>query len=125
MSKWAARGIRGATTVLGNDGSEILEATRDLLGEIVRENNINTEDIAAAFFTVTADLDAEFPATAAREFMGWTHVPMLCGNEISVPGRLGKCIRVMVIVNTDKAQKDLKHVYLRGATILRKDLLPQ
>lgn len=125
MSKLVARGIRGATTVLRNDGSEILEATRELLGQIVRENGIDTEDIAAAFFTVTADLNAEFPATAAREFMGWTHVPMLCGNEIDVPGRLGKCIRVMVIVNTDKAQKNLKHVYLRGATVLRKDLLPQ
>ncbi|MFZ5647740.1 MAG: chorismate mutase [Bacillota bacterium] len=125
MSKWAARGIRGATTVERNDAAEILQATKELLGEIVRENDVDTGDIAAAFFTVTVDLDAEFPATAAREFMGWTHVPMLCGNEINVPGRLGKCIRVMVIVNTEKTQKELKHVYLRGATVLRKDLLPQ
>lgn len=120
-----ARGIRGATTVKKNDPRDILEATRDLLGKIIEENRINTEDIAAAFFTVTKDLNAEFPASAAREFFGWTHVPMLCANEIDVPGRLGKCIRVMLLVNTDKGQKDLKHIYLRDATVLRKDLLPQ
>ena len=125
MGKWAARGIRGATTVEKNESKEILDATKELLSHIVVENSIDTEDIAAAFFTVTADLNAEFPATAAREFMGWTHVPMLCGNEIDVPGRLSKCIRVMVLVNTPKTQKELKHVYLRGATVLRKDLLPQ
>ncbi|MCL6609906.1 MAG: chorismate mutase [Peptococcaceae bacterium] len=125
MGRWAVRGIRGAITVEKNEPRDILEATRELLDEIVRENEIDTGDIAAAFFTVTADLNAEFPATAAREFMGWTHVPMLCGNEIDVPGRLGKCIRVMVLVNTEKSQRDLRHVYLRGATVLRKDLLPQ
>lgn len=125
MAKSAVRGIRGAVTVEKNDSRDILEATKELLGEIVRENRIDTEDIAAAFFTVTVDLDAEFPATAAREFLGWTHVPMLCGNEINVPGRLGKCIRVMVLVNTEKSQKELRHVYLREATVLRKDLLPQ
>lgn len=125
MTQWAVRGIRGATTVDRNDPRDILEATRELLGEIVRENDIDTGDIAAAFFTVTADLNAEFPATAAREFLGWTHVPMLCGNEIDVPGRLGKCIRVMLLVNTGKSQKELRHVYLREATVLRKDLLPQ
>lgn len=125
MGKWCSRGLRGAITVDINNSAEILEATRELLSQLVSENSIDTEDIAAAFFTVTADLDAEFPATAAREFMGWNHVPMLCGNEIPVPGRLGKCIRVMVIVNTDKTQKELKHIYLKGATVLRKDLLPQ
>ncbi|MHB8158658.1 MAG: chorismate mutase [Desulfocucumaceae bacterium] len=125
MGRWASRGIRGATTVEKNHSAEILESTRELLSHIVSENNIDTEDIAAAFFTVTDDLNAEFPATAAREFMGWTHVPMLCGNEIDIPGRLKKCIRVMVIVNTEKTQKELKHIYLKGATTLRKDLLPQ
>ncbi|MFZ5644144.1 MAG: chorismate mutase [Bacillota bacterium] len=125
MGKWAARGIRGATTAEKNESKEILDATRELLSKIVSENCIDTEDITAAFFTVTADLNSEFPATAAREFMGWTHVPMLCGNEIDVPGSLAKCIRVMVIVNTQKNQKELKHVYLRGATVLRQDLLPQ
>lgn len=121
----AVRGIRGAITVERNESREILEATRELLGQIVGENGIDTGDIAAAFFTVTADLNAEFPATAAREFLGWTHVPMICGNEIDVPGRLGKCIRVMVLVNTYKSQKEFRHVYLRGATALRQDLLPQ
>lgn len=125
MGKWSARGLRGAITVDKNDSAEILEATRELLSQLVSENGIDTGDIAAAFFTVTADLDAEFPATAAREFMGWNHVPLLCGNEIDVPGRLGKCIRVMVIVNTEKNQQELKHIYLKGAAVLRKDLLPQ
>lgn len=125
MGKWSARGLRGAITVENNDSGEILEATRELLSRLVNENSIATEDIAAAFFTVTADLNAEFPATAAREFLGWTHVPMLCGNEIDVPGRIGKCIRVMVIVNTERSQQELKHIYLKGATVLRKDLLPQ
>jgi len=125
MPKWSTRGIRGAITVENNDSREILQATGELLEAIVRENGIDTEDIAAAFFTVTADLNAEFPATAARELMGWVYVPMLCEVEINVPGRLGKCIRVMVLVNTGKSQRDLRHVYLRKATVLRKDLLPQ
>ena len=125
MGKWSARGIRGAITVERNQSEDILEATRELLSRIVSENSIDTEDIASAFFTVTHDLNAEFPATAAREFLGWNHVPMLCGNEIDVPGRLGKCIRVMVLINTEKSQKELHHIYLKGATVLRKDLLPQ
>ena len=125
MVKWSVRGIRGAITVDNNASQDILEATKELLGKIVQENEINIEDIASAFFTVTTDLNAEFPATAAREFLGWTYVPMLCGNEMEVPGRLGKCIRVMILVNTEKSQQDFRHVYLRGATVLRKDLLPQ
>lgn len=119
------RGIRGATTVESNDAEEILEATRELLQAIVEENGLATEDIASAIFTVTPDLNAEFPATAAREMLGWKYVPLLCATEINVPGRLGKCIRVLVHVHTDRSQQELKHVYLREATQLRTDLLPQ
>ena len=125
MEKLVVRGIRGATTVKNNTPAEILEATRELLNNIVEKNNIDPSNIASAFFTVTKDLNAEFPAAAAREFLGWDMVPMLCGNEIDVPNRLNKCIRVMVLINTSKTQKELHHIYLRGATTLRKDLLPQ
>lgn len=118
------RGIRGAITVEHNSAEEIVSATRELLEAIIKENSLNPEDIASAFFTVTTDLDAEFPASAARE-MGWKYVPLLCATEINVPGRLGKCIRVLVHVNTRKSQTDLKHIYLRDATKLRVDLLPQ
>lgn len=125
MGKWSVRGIRGAITVDNNDTKEILEATKELLDALVVENELDPSDIASVFFTVTKDLNAEFPAAAAREFLGWDMVPMICGNEIDVPNRLPKCIRVMVLVNTEKNQRELKHIYLRGATVLRKDLLPQ
>jgi len=124
MAKNAMRGIRGAVTVERNLAEEIVSATRELLEAIIKENDLDPEDIACAFFTVTADLDAEFPASAARE-MGWKYVPLLCATEIDVPGRLGKCIRIMVLVNTEKSQKELKHIYLREAARLRVDLLPQ
>lgn len=119
------RGIRGATTVKQNSAKDILEATSELLSAIVKENELNTEDIASAIFTVTHDLNAEFPATAAREIMDWKYVPLLCATEINVPGRLGKCIRVLVHVNTTRLQQELKHVYLKEAVQLRTDLLPQ
>jgi len=118
------RGIRGAITVERNDAGEIIAATRELLEAIIKENDLEPEDIASAIFTVTKDLDAEFPASAARE-MGWKYVPLLCATEIDVPGRLGKCIRIMVHVNTEKSQRELKHVYLKEAIQLRTDLLPQ
>ena len=119
------RGIRGATTVSENDAAQILEATKELLQAIVRENNLAAEDIASAIFTVTPDLNAEFPATAARALPDWKYVPLLCATEIDVPGRLGKCIRVLVHVNTELSQREVKHVYLREARQLRTDLLPQ
>lgn len=119
------RGIRGATTVERNEAQAILEATRELLQIIVAENGLDTEDIASAIFTVTPDLNAEFPATAAREMLGWKYVPLLCATEINVPGRLKKCIRVLVHVNTERTQRELKHIYLKEAVQLRTDLLPQ
>ncbi len=124
MKRYFVRGIRGAITVERNDAGEIIAATRELLEAIIKENDLDPEDIASAIFTVTRDLDAEFPASAARE-MGWKYVPLLCATEIDVPGRLGKCIRIMVHVNTGKSQRELKHVYLKEAVQLRTDLLPQ
>jgi len=115
------RGIRGAITASKNDKQAIVDATGRLLREIVFVNDVIVEDIAAVFFTTTPDLNAEFPAAAAR-MLGWQHVPLLCGHEMSVPGRLDSCIRVLVLVNTEKQQKDVRHLYLDGAAALRPDL---
>ena len=114
----AMRGIRGATTVEANEREEILKATRELLDVIVRLNGLRPEDIACAWFTVTPDLNAEFPDFAARE-LGWTEVPLMCGREIPVPGALARCIRVLVSWNTAKSQREVRHAFLRGAKSLR------
>jgi len=118
----AVRGIRGATTVSEDSQDAILEATGELVRDIVAANAILPEDVASALFTVTPDLHAEFPAAAARR-MGWTMVPLLNFTEIGVPGRLERCIRVLVHVNTDRAQNEMVHVYLREAVSLRPDLV--
>lgn len=115
------RGVRGATTVTSNSRDEILKATRQMLALMIRRNQIEPTDIASAVFTVTRDLDAEFPALAARQ-LGWLEVPMLCGYEIQVPGSLPMCIRVLVHWNTTKIQHDIQHVYIRDAVRLRPDL---
>lgn len=115
------RGIRGATSVERDEPARILDATEELLCEIVRRNHIAPEDIASALFTVTPDLTAEFPAAAARR-MGWTLVPMLNFTEIDVPAGLPRCIRVMVHVNTTRGQHEIAHVYLNDARALRPDL---
>ncbi len=116
------RGIRGATTVTEDTAEAILEATEELVREIVASNDVVAEDVASALFTVTPDLRAEFPAAAARR-MGWTMVPLLNFTEIGVPGRLEKCIRVLVHVNTTRTQREMVHVYLREAVSLRPDLV--
>jgi chorismate mutase len=114
----AVRGIRGATTVPSNDRERILAGTRELLEEIVRINQVLPSDVASAWFTVTPDLDAEFPAVAARE-IGWTDVPLICGREIPVSGALGKCVRVLIHWNTEREQSEIRHVFLHGARALR------
>ena len=113
------RGIRGATTVKNNDKKEIIAATKELLQEIVAANKLKIEDIASIVFTTTQDLNAEFPAVAARE-IGWADTPLLCAKEIDVPGSLAKCIRVLLHVNSEAEQKDLKHIYLKEAVNLRR-----
>ncbi len=117
----AVRGIRGATTVDSNSAEAILHATRELLAAIVAANNVNPEDVASALFTVTPDLDAAFPARAAREF-GWNHVPLLDAAEIEVGGALPRTIRVLIHWNTERPIYDIRHVYLRDAVGLRPDL---
>ena len=115
------RGIRGATTVENDSAAAILAATRELLIRIVEANDRAMEDIASAFFIVTPDLTAAFPAQAARE-LGWQHVALLDAQEIPVPGSLPRCVRVLIHWNTETPQTEVHHVYLRGATSLRPDL---
>jgi chorismate mutase len=115
------RGVRGATTVESNAREEILEESRKLLALMIRSNDILSEDVASALFTVTRDLNAEYPALAARQ-LGWINVPLLCGYEIDVPGGLTRCIRVLLHWNTDKPQHDIVHVYIKDARKLRPDL---
>ena len=115
------RGVRGATTVDSNSRDEILEQTRRLLALMIRHNDIVSTDVASAIFTVTRDLDAEFPALAARQ-LGWLDVPLICSYEISVPGALTHCVRILIHWNTAKTQQDITHVYIRGAKKLRPDL---
>ncbi len=114
------RGIRGATTADANEPAAILAATRELLERIVEANGIRTEDVASAIFSATPDLDAEFPARAARE-MGWRDVALLCTHEMRVPESLPRCIRVLLHWNTAHGPETIRHVYLRGARRLRPD----
>ncbi len=115
------RGIRGAITVSKNSRSEILEKTEILLRKMMEANRLRREDIASVLFSVTADLDAEFPALAARR-LGMIYTPLLCVNEINVPGSLRKCIRVLFHVNTTRRQREMKNIYLGKAQSLRPDL---
>ncbi len=116
------RGIRGATTVDSNTREAILTVTRELLEALVRANDIRAEDVASAYFTTSPDINAEFPAVAARDYLGWTDVALMCGHEMAVPGSLPMCLRILLHVNTDRAQSEVCHVYLRGAAVLRPDL---
>ena len=118
----AVRGIRAANTVENNDEQEILQATADMLQKLIDANRVKPEDVCSIFITVTRDLDAAFPARAIRAFPGWELVPLMHALEVPVPGSLAKCIRLMVLVNTEKEQKDIVHVYLNKATQLRPDL---
>ena len=112
------RGIRGATTADENSREAILSATRELVGLLIEKNGIQKEDIASAFFTTTPDLNVEFPAIAARQ-LGWTEQALLCGHEMNVPESLQRCIRVLVLVNTEKRADEIAHVYIKGARDLR------
>ena len=115
------RGVRGATTVESDTREDILLATRQKLALMIRQNCIEPHDVASAMFTTTVDLNAEFPALAARQ-LGWLEVPLLCTHELDVPGSLRKCIRIMLHWNTNKEQAEIVHVYIKGAEKLRPDL---
>ena len=115
------RGVRGATTADSNSSDDILQASRQLLALMIRQNGIEPEDVASAIFTVTRDLDAEFPALAARQ-LGWMNTALMCCYEISVPDSLGRCIRILIHWNTDKSAEQISHVYIKDAARLRPDL---
>lgn len=115
------RGIRGAICVDINDAGAIVAATRELLERIVAVNSVAAEDVASVIFTATPDLNAAYPARAARD-MGWTAVPLMCTQEMAVVGSLPRCIRVLVLWNTDRPADQIRHVYLGEARNLRPDL---
>lgn len=112
------RGIRGATTCEENTREAILEATHDMLVRLIEANGLHPDDIASAIFTTTPDLNAEFPAVAARA-LGWLDTALMCGHEMAVPGSLQRCIRVLVHWNTERRADEVVHVYIRGAKSLR------
>jgi len=119
------RGIRGATTVCENSAEEILNATQELLLAILNKNpSLEATDIASALFTLSPDLNAAYPAKAARK-IGWTAVPLMCFQEIPVPGGVNHCVRVLLHWNTELPQNAVSHVYLRKAAALRPDLANQ
>jgi chorismate mutase len=117
----ACRGVRGATTIETNTPEAILRGTLELLALMIRQNDIRQDDVASVIFTTTPDLDAEFPALAARQ-LGWLNVALMCWHELSVPGSLGHCIRILIHWNTEKAADEIVHVYIKDAARLRPDL---
>jgi chorismate mutase len=114
------RGVRGATTVEENSSGAILRATREMLALIIRINDIHAEDVCSVQFTTTPDLNAEFPALAARQ-LNWLNTALMCGHEMDVPNAIKKCIRVLIHWNTPKTANEIVHVYIRGAEKLRPD----
>ena len=112
------RGIRGATTVEENTKEAILDATRELLQLMVEANDIAVDDVGSATFTTTSDINAEYPAVAARQ-LGWHDAALLCGHEMNVPDSLTKCIRILLMYNTEKSAQEIKHIYIKNAVNLR------
>lgn len=117
----AVRAVRGATQVDNNAREEILDATAELVAEVLYRNALRPDDMISILFTATPDLTAEFPAYAARK-MGLTDVPLMCATEIAVPGAMPRVLRLLAHVETERARADIRHCYLRGAAALRTDL---
>lgn len=110
--------LRGAVQIEVDEKDAILSAVEELCAELTRRNDLEPREIISAIFTLTPDLHAAFPALAARN-QGWGDVPMICAQEIAVPGALPRVCRVLLHVNREQPGK---HVYLRGARVLRPDL---
>lgn len=121
----AVRGVRGATTVDTDDPAEIVEATAEMLSALIEANGIEPEQVAGAWFTTSPDLHSEFPAVAARR-LGWVDVPLICGQEMDVvysnTRSIPRCVRVLILVNTERGQREVQHVYLRGARAIKEEL---
>lgn len=118
-----SRGIRGATTVKENNQEEIIHHTKQVLKEMIEENNVHPEDVSHVFISATSDLNAVFPAKALREFEGWTYVPVMCMAEIDVENSLELCIRIMMVVNTNRKQEKIIHIFHNEAVTLRPELV--
>jgi chorismate mutase len=112
--------VRGAITVEANTADAILDAARELLTAMVEANDIDPDHVGSVFFTTTVDLNAEYPALAARQ-MGWLDVAILCGHEMDVPHGLEKCLRILIMWNTARTAREIQHIYLRDAISLRPD----
>jgi chorismate mutase len=121
VAAMSVRAVRGATQVDQDDREEILEASAELVAEVLHRNRLSPDDVISMLFTATPDLTSEFPAYAARK-MGLTDVPLLCATEIAVPGAMPRVLRLMAHVETDLRRTEVRHVYLRGAAALRTDL---
>lgn len=117
------RGVRGATTVTQNKQEIILTNTKLLVEEMIGKNNITPESVSHVFISVTSDINDGFPAKAVREIPGWSFVPVMCMKEIEVPNSLAKCIRIMMVIQTNKAQDEIIHIFQNEAVKLRPDLL--
>lgn len=117
------RGVRGATTIQSDTAELVWGETASLVVEMVKENNIVPEDIASITISTTPDIKSAFPAKSVRMMEGWQYVPIMCMHEMDVSGALPLCIRVLMHVNTDVAQKDIQHIYLNEAVKLRPDLV--
>ncbi len=116
------RGVRGATTVKNDTREEVLSATQELLEHLIEANGIEPEDVASVYFTTTPDVVSEYPALAARK-LGWVDSALICGHEMAVPHGLKKCVRILIHWNTSKSLKKIKHLYMRGAEVLRPDII--
>ena len=119
------RGVRGAITVKEDSESEVLQVTDTLLRKMIQENEIEPEQVASVFISVTDDITNAFPARAMRAIDGWSYVPVMCMKEMTVPNALQKCIRIMMHINTNKGQREINHIYLEEAVSLRPDLVQQ
>jgi len=115
------RAIRGATCLSQDDATEMSEAVVELLTAILERNNLTKDDLVSVFFTATPDLHCAFPASAARS-LDFGDVPLICAQEIDVTGALPRVIRVMAHINSTKSRDEIKHIYLRGAEVLRQDI---
>ncbi len=116
------RGIRGAITLEKDTKEEIKKTTCELLEKMLKENEVQREDIAFAIFTTTKDIKSDYPAKHARLELGFDKIPMMCYNEAEVEGSLRMCLRILLTINTTKKQNEIKHIYLKGASVLREDL---
>jgi len=119
------RGVRGAITVKENNEQVIFQATDRLIEKIIHDNQIEPEQVASVFISVTDDITEAFPAKVIRSMEGWSYVPVMCMKEITVRSALKKCIRVMMHINTSKSQQEINHVYLENAVTLRPDLVSE